>query len=108
MLMPLLFDKEIRRGSFAFFSVSKISLGALLSGEAFHFVGVICSISAYALGSVSLVSTVGALQPFITLISVIGLSQFRPGLIEEELSSNTLAQKFISVILVSAGIYLIC
>lgn len=107
MVMPLLANKEVRRGSFSLFANSKIAIGALLSEEIFHFLGVICSISAYALGSVSLVTTVGALQPFITLISVIGLSQFRPGLIEEELSSSTLVQKFISVILVLAGIYLI-
>jgi hypothetical protein len=54
-----------------------------------------------------MVTTVGALQPFMTLISVIVLSQFKPGLITEELNSNTLVQKFMSVVLVSIGIYFI-
>jgi len=107
VLFPLLADRSIRRASFSFFTNRKIAVGVLLSEEVFHFLGVMCSISAYAMGSVSLVSTVGALQPFITLISVIGLSQFRPGMIDEELSSGALAQKFVSVILVSIGICLI-
>jgi hypothetical protein len=107
MVVPLLADKRIRSETLSFFGNRRIAIGALFSEEIFHFFGVICSISAYALGSVSLVTTVGALQPFVTLISVIALGQFKPGIIDEELGSKTLAQKFISVILVSAGIYFI-
>lgn len=105
MVVPLLADKGVRKDTLNFFRGSKSAIGALLSEEAFHFLGVICSIFAYALGSVSLVTTVGALQPFMTLMSVVALSQFKPGLFNEELSSSTLVQKFMSVILVSIGIY---
>jgi drug/metabolite transporter (DMT)-like permease len=107
MVAPLLTDEGVRRDTLNFFGNHTSAIGALLSGETFHFFGVICSISAYALGSVSLVTTVGALQPFMTLISVVALSQIKPGLITEELNSNTLVQKFMSVVLVSIGIYFI-
>ena len=107
MVAPLLTDKGVRRDTLNFFGNRTSAIGALLSEETFHFFGVICSISAYALGSVSMVTTVGALQPFMTLISVLALSQFKPGLITEELNSNTLVQKFMSVVLVSIGIYFI-
>jgi uncharacterized membrane protein len=108
MVVPLLANKSVRIGALNFFGNGRSAIGALLSEETFHFLGLICSISAYALGSVSLVSTVGALQPFITLMSVVALSQFKPGLLDEDLTSNTLIQKILSVILVSIGIYFIC
>jgi hypothetical protein len=107
MVAPLLTDKGVRRDTLNFFGNHTSAIGALLSEETFHFLGVICSISAYALGSVSLVTTVGALQPFMTLISVVALSQIKPGLLNEELNSSTLVQKFMSVVLVSIGIYFI-
>lgn len=107
MVAPLLTDKGVRRDTLNFFENHMSAIVPLLSEETFHFLGVICSISAYALGSVSLVTTVGALQPFMTLISVVAVSQFKPGLLNEELNSNTLVQKFISVVLVCIGIYFI-
>jgi drug/metabolite transporter (DMT)-like permease len=107
MVVPLLANRGVRKATLNFFGIGKKSIGALLSGEVFHFIGVICSIFAYSLGSVSLVTTIGALQPFMTLISVVALSQIKPGLIDEELSSNTLLQKFISVLILCVGIYFI-
>jgi drug/metabolite transporter (DMT)-like permease len=107
MVAPLLTDEGVRRETLDFFGNHTSAIGALLSEETFHFLGVICSISAIALGSVSLVTTVGALQPFMTLISVVALSQFKPGLLNEELNSSTLVQKFMSVVLVSIGIYFV-
>jgi uncharacterized membrane protein len=107
MVAPLLTDKGVRRDTLNFFENHTSAIGALLSEETFHFFGVICSISAFALGSVSLVTTVGALQPFMTLISVLALSQLKPGLLNEELNSSTLVQKFMSVVLVAVGIYFI-
>lgn len=107
-VVPLLANKSVRNGTLSFFGNGKSAIFALLSGETFHFLGLICSISAYALGSVSLVSTVGALQPFVTLISVVALSQFKPGVLDEDITSNTLVQKSLSVVLLSMGIYLIC
>ena len=107
MVAPLLTDKGVRRDTLNFFGNHTAAIGALLSEETFHFFGVICSISAFALGSVSLVTTVGALQPFMTLISVLALSQLKPGLLNEEINSSTLVQKFMSVVLVAVGIYFI-
>lgn len=107
MVAPLLTDKGVRRDTLNFFENHTSAIVPLLSEEIFHFLGFVCSISAYALGSVSLVTTVGALQPFMTLISVVAVSQFKPGLLNEELNSNTLVQKFISVVLVCIGIYFI-
>lgn len=104
MVAPLLTDEGVRRDTLNFFGNHKSAIGALLSEETFHSLGVICSISAIALGSVYLVTTVGTLQPFMTLISVVALSQFKPGLITEELNSNALVQKFMSVVLLSIGI----
>ncbi len=104
MVAPLLTDEGVRRDTLNFFGNHTSAIGALLSEETFHSLGVICSISAIALGSVSLVTTVGTLQPFMILISVVALSQFKPGLICEELNSGALVQKFMSVVLVSIGI----
>jgi drug/metabolite transporter (DMT)-like permease len=104
MVAPLLTDEGVRRDALNFFGNHTSAIGALLSEETFHSLGVICSISAIALGSVSLVTTVGTLQPFMILISVVALSQFKPGLISEELNSGALVQKFMSVVLVSIGI----
>jgi uncharacterized membrane protein len=104
MVAPLLADEGVRRETLNFFGNHTSAIGALISEETFHSLGMICSISAIALGSVSLVTTVGTLQPFMTLISVVALSQFKPGLISEELNSGALMQKFMSVVLVSVGI----
>jgi hypothetical protein len=107
MVAPLLTDKEVRKDTLNFFGNHTSAISALLSEETFHFFGVICSIAAFALGSVSQVTTVGALQPFMTLISVLALSQLKPGLLNEEINSSTLVQKFMSVVLVAVGIYFI-
>jgi drug/metabolite transporter (DMT)-like permease len=107
MVAPLLTDKGVRKDTLNFFGNHTSAISALLSEETFHFFGVICSIAAFALGSVSQVTTVGALQPFMTLISVLALSQLKPGLLNEEINSSTLVQKFMSVVLVAVGIYFI-
>ncbi|VVB63186.1 EamA-like transporter family protein [uncultured archaeon] len=107
MAAPLLTNEGVRKDTLNFFENHTSAIGALLYQGTFHSLGVICSISAIALGSVSMVATVGALQPFMTLISVVALSQFKPGLITEELDSSVLMQKFMSVVLVSIGIYFI-
>ena len=105
MVLPLMTNTGVRKETLNFFGNRTTAVGALFSEEIFHFLGVICSIFALALGSVSLVTSVEALQPFTTLISVVVISQFRPGVIDEDLSSNALIQKFVSIILVSVGIY---
>jgi len=61
----------------------------------------------YALGSVALVSSVAALQPFITLIYVILLGIFMPGILKEELDSRTLALKISALFLIVVGVYMV-
>jgi len=60
-----------------------------------------------AFGPVALVSAIGALQPAITLIYVLALSFFVPGLLEEEIDRRTMTLKFVSGILVVIGVYLV-
>jgi hypothetical protein len=79
MVLPLMANMGVRKETLNFLGNRTMALGALFSEEAFHFLGVICSIFALALGSVSLVTSVEALQPFTTLISVVVISLFKPG-----------------------------
>ncbi len=72
------------------------------------FLGIIFSIFAYALGSVALVTSVGALQPMLTLILVVALGLFLPGRVKEELDRNSLVQKGLSFVVVVIGIYFVC
>ncbi len=106
--MPLLINSDVRCEVSEFFGKGSLAIGALLSEEVFQFLGTIFSIFAYAAGSVTLVTSVGALQPIITLGLVIALGIFLPGVLKEELDRNSLIQKSTSFILVVVGIYFIC
>jgi hypothetical protein len=79
----------------------------MLAEEFFSFMGRGSLIFAYAIGSVALVSSVAALQPFLTLVYVVALDIFIPGTIQEELDSRTLSLKLFAVGLIVAGVYLI-
>jgi hypothetical protein len=87
--------------------MNSLLLRAILLEEIFDFLGRLLSIFAFALGPVALVSAVGALQPSITLIYILALSLFLPGLIEEEIDRRTLVLKFLAGFLVVIGIYLV-
>lgn len=104
---PLLAIRAIRSESLAIFHRGRLVVGAVILEEIFDFSGRICMIFAYALGSVALVSSVGALQPLIVLSYIVVLSLFWPGLIREEIGRDTLALKLTAVILVALGIFLI-
>jgi uncharacterized membrane protein len=106
-VLPFLADNKIRAETLGFFRMNSLLLRAILLEEIFDFLGRLLSIFAFALGPVALVSAVGALQPSITLIYILALSLFMPGLIEEEIDRRTLALKFIAGILVVVGIYLV-
>jgi hypothetical protein len=80
---------------------------ALFANEILDLLGRGAFIFAYAQGSISLVSSLAALQPFITLIYVILLSRFFPGILVEEMGGKTLAVKVAAVLLIVAGVYLI-
>lgn len=106
--MPLLANSGVRGEVSGFLGKGNFAIGALLSEEAFQFLGMIFSIFAYAAGSVAMVTSVGALQPIITLMLVLALGIILPGLLKEETDRNSLIQKSISFIFVAAGIYFIC
>lgn len=106
-VLPLLSQKPARREFAAYFRRGPFLLSALLADEVFDFLGRGAFIFAYAVGSVALVSSVAALQPFITLIYVIVLGLFVPGVLEEGLDRKTIALKTVAVILIIAGVYLV-
>lgn len=105
--MPLLIDSAVRNEVQGFFGSGTSAIGGLISEETFMFLGIIFSIFAYALGSVALVTSVGALQPILTLILVVVLGLFLPGRVKEELDRNSLFQKSLSFIIVLIGIYFV-
>lgn len=106
-LLPLLARAGLRREALGYLRDGRLLLLALFADELFDILGRGAFIFAYAAGSVSLVSSVAALQPFITLAYVMLLSLFVPGLISEELDSRTLALKLLAVIMIVAGVYLV-
>jgi len=107
IVLPFLAVREIRTEVFGYFQQGRLLSGALIGSEVFDFLGRGALIFAYAVGSVALVSSVAALQPFLTLAYVVMLSIFIPGALEEELDSRTLALKIISVFLIVIGIFLV-
>jgi hypothetical protein len=54
-----------------------------------------------------LVSSVAALQPFITLIYVVLLGLFVPGILQEELDRKTMTLKTVAILLIIVGVYLV-
>ncbi len=105
--LPLLALKEIRREAFRYYRGGAFLFSALLADELFDFLGRGSFIFAYAVGSVSLVSSVAALQPFLTLLYVILLGIFVPGILKEELDSRTLILKISALFLIAVGVYLV-
>ncbi len=100
MVLPLVGIEKIREESFRYFLAGPKLFSALLANEIFDFLGRSAFIFAYALGSAALVSSVAALQPFITLTYIASLSIFMPGVLKEELDSRALALKIIAIILI--------
>ena len=110
VILPLMGVSSIRSEVKSFFSQGGMAVGALVSEETFQFLGIIFSIFAYAVGSVTLVSSVGALQPIITVILILVLGILAPKLaraLNEETDWNSLKQKGLSFIVVAVGIYFV-
>lgn len=105
--LPMLANSAVRKEVLGFLGSGTSAIGGLISEETFMFLGLIFSIFAYALGSVALVTSIGALQPILTLILVVVIGLFLPGSIKEELDRNSLFQKSLSFIIVIIGIYFI-
>jgi uncharacterized membrane protein len=107
-ILPLMGISSVRSEVKSFFSQGGVAVGTLISEETFQFLGIIFSIFAYAIGSVALVSSIGALQPIMTLLIILGLGVFTPKLanvINEKTDWCSLKQKGFSFIAVAIGIY---
>lgn len=110
VVLPLMGIRSIRSEVKGFFSKGGLAVGALISEETFQFLGIIFSIFAYAIGSVTLVSSVGALQPIMTVLLILGLGILMPKLakaMNEKTDWSSLKQKGISFMVVAIGIYFI-
>ncbi|VVB72636.1 EamA-like transporter family protein [uncultured archaeon] len=109
-VLPLLIIPSTRRDVFGFFSRKGIAVGVLISEEVFQFLGIISSIFAYSLGSVSLVSSIGALQPIMTVLIILALGLIVPG-IAKDLNEKTdwiaMMQKGLAFMVMIVGIYLV-
>ena len=81
MVLPLLGWGKIRKEVSEYLRISPYIFSVLLADELFDFLGRSAFIFAYSLGSVALVSSVSALQPFITLFYVVLLGLFVPGIL---------------------------
>ncbi len=110
VVLPLMGISSIRNEVKSFFSQGGSAVGALISEETFQFLGIIFSIFAYAIGSVTLVSSIGALQPIMTVIIILGLGVLMPKLakvMNEKTDWCSLKQKGISFLIVAIGIYFV-
>ena len=106
-VLPLLGRESVRKEFATYFRSGPFLLTSLLADEVFDFLGRGAFIFAYAFGSVALVSSVAALQPFITLVYVILLGLFVPGILQEELDRKTMALKTVAILLIVVGVYLV-
>ena len=110
VILPLLGKQAIRSEVTGFFAKGGIAVGALISEETLEFLGLIFSIFAYAIGSVTLVTSVGALQPILTVILILGLGVLAPKLakkMNERTDWRSLMQKGISFMVLLIGIYFV-
>lgn len=107
VVLPLLLRESVRREMKAYFRAGLFLLVALFADEVFDIIGRGASVFAYKLGSVALVSSVAAMQPFITLLYVIILGLFIPGVISEELDRKTMTMKVAAAIMIIVGVYLV-
>lgn len=106
-ILPILWRKQTRRECKAYFRGGAFLFLALFANEILDFLGRGAFIFAYAQGSVALVSSLAALQPFITLLYVILLGRFFPGVLVEEMDRKALVIKVAAVLLIVAGVYLV-
>ncbi len=106
-ILPVLWPKGMRRECSAYFHGGAYLLLALFVNEFLDLLGRGAFIFAYGRGSVALVSSLAALQPFITLIYIILLARFRPGILAEGLDRESLAIKAAAFLLIVAGVYLV-
>jgi hypothetical protein len=108
--VPLIAVSSTRHEVVSLFATEKHAVGALISEEVFQFLGIIATIFAYSVGSVSMVSSIGALQPILTVCLILVLGFFVPRIaaeIQEKTDRRSLIQKSLSFAVVLVGIYFI-
>jgi uncharacterized membrane protein len=109
-VLPLLGIPSKRHEVTGFFGSGGLAIRALIFEEFFQFLGIIISIYAYASGSVTLVSSIGALQPVITVIIILVMGFRMPRIakeMNEKLDHKALMQKIPSFVIILVGIYLL-
>ena len=109
-VLPFLAVRSIRNEVKGFFKQGKSAVGALVYEETFQFLGIIFSIFAYALGSATLVSSVGALQPIMTVMLILVLGILMPKMAKatnEKTDWGSLKKKCLSFLIVAIGIYFV-
>lgn len=107
-IVPLIGIPSVRGHVKGFFASGRMAIGALISEETFMFLGIIFSIFACGFGSVTLVTSVGALQPVLTLLLVLGLGIIMPGKardVRENTNKEALGLKALSFMIILAGVF---
>jgi len=109
-IVPLIGIPSVRCQAKGFFGSGYMAIWALISEETFMFLGIIFSIFACGFGSVTLVTSIGALQPVLTLLLVLGLGIIMPGKtkeIRENTNKEALGLKALSFMIILAGVFFI-
>jgi drug/metabolite transporter (DMT)-like permease len=109
-VLPLMGIQSTRHEVRYFFGKGKSAIFALISCETLMFLGIICSIFAYAFGSVTLVTSVSVLQPIMTLLLVLVLGLFMPEIVKkmnENTDNKSMMRKCLSFLIMLVGIYFI-
>jgi len=106
-ILPLVARRQVRLEAIRYLKAGPFLFCTMMADEVFDFLGRGAFIFAYALGSVALVSSVAALQPFITLVYVVALAIFIPGALREELDFRTMLLKVVAVFLVIVGVFMV-
>jgi hypothetical protein len=108
--IPLIGIRSTRHEVAEYFGSGNRALGALISAESLQFLGIMTSLFACGIGSLSIVTSVGALQPIITILLIVAIGNFAPRFVnevKEDMNRNSLIQKIISFAIVIVGLYFI-
>ena len=108
--VPIMAVSSTRHEVAGFFTTGRHALGALMFEETFQFLGIIATIFAYSAGSASMVSSICALQPILTVGLILAIGFFIPKIaseIQERTDRRALIQKSLSFAVVLVGIYFV-
>jgi uncharacterized membrane protein len=108
--IPIMAASSTRREVAGFFAKGRHAVGALMFEEVFQFLGMIATIFAYSAGSATMVSSIGALQPILTVGLILAIGVFIPKIaseIQESTDRRALIQKSLSFAVVLVGIYFV-